>query len=117
MSFLQVFAKPFAGKVEITLERCDLILALGKEILQNVKVREATSLTEEIMNLARANVESADTDGNGVPGSSPGEYGLKKLRSQLEQKISCTIYMCNNCNKLQIVFVKLIRNNRDNSAI
>ncbi|MHC4269318.1 MAG: hypothetical protein ACYSTS_12720 [Planctomycetota bacterium] len=82
------FAKPFARNVEATLERCDLILTLGEEILSTVSLLEATSLAREILNMARANVEGVDTDGNGDIGPDLSEYGLKQLRSQIDAMVS-----------------------------
>jgi hypothetical protein len=79
------FAKPFGKNVKATLERCDLILIFGREILQMGSAEEATILAGEIMNLTRANVEGIDTDGNGNIGPDPGEYGLKQLRVQITE--------------------------------
>ncbi len=84
---VQNFAKPFAENAEITSEQCDLILALGEEILLMDSAQDAISLAEEIMNLTRGSVEGVDTDGNGVIGSGPSEYGLKQLRSQISAMV------------------------------
>jgi len=77
------FAEPFAVNAKAVLERSDLIEVLGEEVLQTVSAQEAFALTGEILNLARANVEGVDTDGDGAIGADPREYGLKQLRAQI----------------------------------
>ncbi len=84
---VQNFAKHFTRNSVATLDRCDLILALGEEVLSTVTTSEAISLAKEILNLASANVDGIDTDGNGDIGSNPSEYGLKQLRRQIDAMV------------------------------
>ena len=77
------FAEPFAINAEALLDRSDLIEVLGEEVLQTVSAQEAFALAGEILNLARANVEGVDSDGDSAIGIDPREYGLKQLRAQI----------------------------------
>jgi hypothetical protein len=77
------FAKQFAASAAAVLQRCDLILALGKDIRQTSSTQEAAALAEEVLKISRAILEGMDSDGNGVVPSSPDEYGLKQLRAQI----------------------------------
>ena len=82
------FAEPFASNAEVVIQRCDLILVLGKDILQTSSIQEAAALAQEVQNLSRANVEGVDSDGNVVVTSNPGKYGLKQLRAQITDMIN-----------------------------
>jgi hypothetical protein len=78
----------FANNAVAVLERCDLITALGEDIRASSSPEEVTVLAEEIMNLAKANVDGEDTDQDGIAGSNPGEYGLAQLRKELDAMIA-----------------------------
>ncbi|MCP5003449.1 MAG: hypothetical protein GY941_05775 [Planctomycetes bacterium] len=82
------FANPFAVNAQVTLDRCDLILALCEEILITDSAQDSEFLAQEILELAIANVEGVDSDEDGVIGPDPGEYGLKQLRSQIASMTS-----------------------------
>ncbi|MEA3412124.1 MAG: hypothetical protein U9R74_11385 [Pseudomonadota bacterium] len=69
------------------LERSDLVIALGSDILASDSEEEARILGEEVLFLARANVMGDDSDGDGVPGSSPEEYGMRQLRDEIQAMI------------------------------
>jgi hypothetical protein len=77
------FAKPFAASAAVVIQRCDLILALGKDILQTSSTQEGAALAEEVLKMSRGILEGVDSDGNGVIPSNPDEYGLKQLRAQI----------------------------------
>jgi len=81
-------AKAFANNSTTVLERCDLITALGEDIKNTSSVDEAVVLTAEVLNLARANVHGEDSDGDGILGSNPSEYGLTQLRKQLDAMVA-----------------------------
>jgi hypothetical protein len=82
------FARPFTENAEDVLERSNLILALGEEILQDISVQEAFALAEEMLILASANVEGIDKDGDGSVSVKPDEYGIKQLRYQITEMIA-----------------------------
>jgi len=77
----------FANNANAVLDRCDLITALGNDILQSTTMDEANLLSGELLKLARANVFGDDSSGDGAAGSSPDEYGLKQLRAELQAMI------------------------------
>lgn len=81
------FAPEFATDASFVLDRCDLITALGNDILQASSENEADVLSGELLKLVRTNVYGNDSNGDGVTGSSPKEYGLKQLRAKLEAMI------------------------------
>lgn len=77
----------FSEHAQIVVQRCDLVLALGNEILTSSSSEEAGLLAGELLKLTDANVNGQETNGDGVPGSVPEEYGLKQLRSELQAMI------------------------------
>ena len=82
------FAEPFAKNAKDVLARSDLILALCQEVLQEISLKEANALAEEILILAGANVEGVDKDGDGEIRGRPDEYGLKQLRKQISEMVA-----------------------------
>jgi len=82
------FAEPFNRNAEAIVQRYDLILALGEEILQTSSNQDAAALAGEILILSRANVEGTDSDGNNAIGPAADEYGLKQLRAQITDMIN-----------------------------
>ncbi len=78
----------FSLKVQAVVDRCDLIVELGRETLQATSVEEAAGLAEEILNLSQANVSGQDLDGDGSVGPDPGETGLRQLRADLAAMIA-----------------------------
>ncbi|MCG6867224.1 MAG: hypothetical protein LJE91_00400 [Gammaproteobacteria bacterium] len=80
-------SEPFAQSAQAVLDRSDLILALGSDILVSRSTEEARILGKEVLLLARANVFGDDSDGDGIPGSSPGEYGMRQLRDEIQAMI------------------------------
>ncbi len=81
-------AKVFHNNSRPVLNRCDLIMALGDEILSTNSIEEAGILSQELLKLARANVEGEERNGDGIVGSVPEEYGLKQLRQELEATVA-----------------------------
>ena len=80
-------AQAFSDNATYVLNRCDLITALGDEILNSSSTQEAQLLSQELLKLTNANWSGDDSDGDGVVGSTPEEYGLKQLRAQLQAMI------------------------------
>jgi hypothetical protein len=76
-------ALQFSDNANYVLNRCDLITLLGDEILNSTSAEEASILSNELLKLTRANLDGDDSDGDGIIGSTPEEYGLKQLRSEL----------------------------------
>ncbi|MEE9491895.1 MAG: hypothetical protein V3W04_00755 [Gammaproteobacteria bacterium] len=77
----------FSGNARFVFDRCDLITALGYEIVNSNSVEEASILSQEILKLVHANLKGNDSNGDGKTGSSPEEYGLKQLRTELQTMI------------------------------
>jgi len=82
------FAVEFDGNSVAVIERCDLITVLGEDISASSSFEEADILAQEIFSLTQANLSGVDSDGNGVVGSSPEEYGLRQLRSELDAMLA-----------------------------
>jgi hypothetical protein len=85
---LQQSAPVFAKDIGRLVERCELIVLLGKDVGASTSMPEATVLAGEISKLAVANLDGEDTDGDGKLGTSPAEYGVVQLRSQLDAMIA-----------------------------
>ena len=77
-------APVFAHDIVRVVERCDLIALLGKDVDSSSKTAEAKLLAEEIAKLAEQNVNGDDSDGDGIVGDTPKEYGMKQLRAELQ---------------------------------
>ena len=77
----------FSDNATFVLNRCDLIAALGDEILNSSSTEEANLLSQELVKLTRANRDGSDANGDGIAGSTPEEYGLKQLRAELQSMI------------------------------
>lgn len=85
---VQKAAPIFAADSARVIERCDLIGLLGKDVQASTSEKEASLLVGEIAKLAQANVAGDDSNGDGVVGSVPSEYGLVQLRKELEDMIA-----------------------------
>jgi hypothetical protein len=85
---IKTSAEAFSRHASAVLDRCDLITALGKDIWTASSLDEATVLAEEVLNLSRANLYGEDSDGDGVVGSNPSEYGLIQLRKELDAMVA-----------------------------
>jgi hypothetical protein len=85
---VQKAAPVFAADSARVIERCDLIGLLGKDVQASTSEKEASLLVGEIAKLAQANVSGDDSNGDGVVGSVPSEYGLVQLRKELEDMIA-----------------------------
>ena len=84
---VQKSAPVFAADSARVIERCDLIGLLSKDVAASNSEKEATLLVGEIAKLTRANLSGDDSNGDGVVGSTPSEYGLLQLRKELEDMI------------------------------
>lgn len=85
---VQKAAPVFAADSARVIERCELIGLLNKDIQASNSAKEATLLVGEIAKLAQANISGDDSNGDGVVGSVPSEYGLLQLRKELEAMIA-----------------------------
>jgi hypothetical protein len=81
---VQKSAPQFAADSTRVIQRCDLIALLGKDVQASTSIKEASVSVAEIAKLAQANLSGDDSDGDGVAGSVPAEYGLLQLRKELE---------------------------------
>ena len=81
------FVTTFGQNTTATIERCDLILALGTDIQKAESAQEAAALAEEVVILTQANVKGMNASGNGGAVTDPNDYGLKQLRTQIEEMI------------------------------
>jgi hypothetical protein len=81
---VQKSAPQFAADSTRVIERCDLISLLSKDVQASTTVQEAGVSVSEIAKLAQANLSGDDSNGDGVVGSVPSEYGLLQLRKELE---------------------------------
>jgi hypothetical protein len=78
------FAPTFATDTASVVERCNYIDLLGKDVASSGSLKEASLLAEEILKLARANVDGNDSNGDAVTGSAPSKYGLVQLRAEVK---------------------------------
>jgi hypothetical protein len=85
---VQRSAPIFATDITRVVERCDLIVLLGKDVEASTSVKDASVSVAELSKLAQANVAGDDSNGDGVVGSVPSEYGLVQLRKELEAMIA-----------------------------
>jgi hypothetical protein len=85
---VQQAAPIFAAHITRVVERCDLIVLLGKDVEASTSAKEAAVSVVELGKLAQANVSGDDANGDGVVGSAPSEYGLVQLRKELEAMIA-----------------------------
>lgn len=76
-------AQQFSVNTNYLLSRCDTITLLANEILNSQSAEEASILSGELLKLTRANLNGEDSNGDGIIGSAPEEYGLKQLREEL----------------------------------
>ena len=84
---VQQAAPVFAAHITRVVERCDLIILLGKDVEASTSAKEAAVSVVELGKLTQANVSGDDANGDGVVGSAPSEYGLVQLRKELEAMI------------------------------
>ena len=80
-------ARQFSEHASFVLNRCDLIAGLGDAVLNSSSTEDASLLAQELLILTRANRDGEDTNGDGIAGSIPEEYGLKQLRAELQSMI------------------------------
>jgi hypothetical protein len=85
---VQQAAPVFASHITGVVERCELIILLGKDVAASSSAKEAAVPVVELGKLAQANVDGDDSNGDGVVGSAPSEYGLVQLRKELEAMIA-----------------------------
>jgi hypothetical protein len=85
---VQHSAPTFANDITRVVERCELIVLLGKDVAASTSVKDATVAVAELNKLTQANVAGEDSNGDGALGSAPSEYGLVQLRKELEAMIA-----------------------------
>jgi hypothetical protein len=82
------FAPTFATDTAAVVERCNYIGLLGKDVASSASLKEASVLAQEILSLARANVEGEVSKGDAAAGSSPPKYGVVQLRAEVKAMIA-----------------------------
>jgi hypothetical protein len=82
------FAPTFATDTAAVVERCNYIGLLGKDVASSASLKEASVLAQEILNLARANVEGEVSKADAAPGSAPSKYGVMQLRAEVQAMIA-----------------------------
>ena len=85
---VQRAAPIFTSDITRVVERCELIVLLGKDVASSTSGKDAAASVTEMGKLTAANVEGDDSNGDGVVGSTPQEYGLVQLRKELEAMIA-----------------------------
>jgi hypothetical protein len=85
---VQQAAPIFASHITRVVERCELIVLLGKDVAVSSSVEEASVSVAELGKLTRANVSGDDSNADGVAGSLPSQYGLVQLRKELEATVA-----------------------------
>jgi hypothetical protein len=85
---VQQAAPIFASHITRVVERCELIVLLGKDVAVSSSVEEASVSVAELGKLTRANVSGDDSNADGVAGSLPPQYGLVQLRKELEAMVA-----------------------------
>jgi hypothetical protein len=78
------FAPTFATDTAALVERCNYIDLLGKDVASAGSLKDASLLAEEILKLARANVDGTDSNDDGATGSASSKYGLVQLRTEVK---------------------------------
>jgi hypothetical protein len=83
------FAPAFAADTEGVIERCNYIDLLGRDVASSASLKEAALLAEEILKLARANVDGNDSKDGDAAGPGPSsKYGLVQLRAEVQDMIA-----------------------------
>jgi hypothetical protein len=82
------FAPTFATDTAAVVERCNYIDLLGKDVASSASLKEASVFAEEILKLARSNVDGNDSNGDDAIGSAPSKYGLVQLRAEVKDMLS-----------------------------
>jgi hypothetical protein len=82
------FAPAFATDTAALVERCNYIDLLGKDVASSASLKEASLLAEEILKLARANVEGNDSNADDAGGSASSQYGLVQLRAEIQAMLA-----------------------------
>lgn len=78
------FAAQYAENSAAVVDRCELIEVLGEDIYASSSAKEAEILAQELSALTDANLNGNDSNGDGVTGNAPEEYGILQLRTSLE---------------------------------
>ena len=82
------FAPTFATDTAAVVERCNYIGLLGKDVASSASLQEASVLAQEILNLARANVEGEASKGDAAAGLASSRYGVVQLRAEVQAMIA-----------------------------
>jgi hypothetical protein len=82
------FAPLFKSNIAAVIARCQYIELLGNDVARTSSMAEAQTLVREIAKAAMANVEGDDSEGRGVKGSVPADYGVMQLRQQVLDMIA-----------------------------
>jgi hypothetical protein len=82
------FAPTFANDTTAVVERCNYIDLLAKDVASSASLNEASLLAEEILKLARANVEGNDLNGDDAGASALSKYGVVQLRAEIQAMLA-----------------------------
>ena len=85
---VQQAAPIFASHINRVVERCELIVLLGKDVAASSSVEEASVSVTELGKLTRANVSGDESGADAVASSLPSQYGLAQLRKELEAMVA-----------------------------
>ena len=85
---VQQFAEVFEQQTLSVLERCDLVLALGQEILALSSAEDSFVLASEIYCYIASIVDGPDVPNECSNSGSTNEIGLKQLRDQIDEMIA-----------------------------
>lgn len=80
---VQQAAPTFARDIARVIERCELIGLLTQDVARSGSTAEAMVSIDEIVKLARANLDGEDLDGDGTIGATA-EFGVKQLRTEFD---------------------------------
>ena len=90
---VQQAAPIFASHITRVVERCELIVLLGKDVEASSSVEEASVSVTELGKLTRANVDGDQSNvdqsnADAAPGPLPSQYGLVQLHKELEAMVA-----------------------------
>jgi len=82
------FAETFKQNSRYVLDRCDIVMGLGDEILRSSTNNEAKVLAREFLKYSLANAVGIDINGDGHVGPSPKELGLAQLNAHIKAMLA-----------------------------
>ena len=80
---IRASARLWSVNVESLIARSRLIMELSKEIHKSASHEEVMVLTDEVLSLARKNLEGYDSDNDGTIGNIKQDFGIKQLHEEM----------------------------------